>query len=221
MKTSCCHSKKYLQEGTSVLCLNQGCDSYLRPTSLSVQTNWRRTFAVFFIIFFFIFSFDDFSFSGDLGEEQMRTREFKELSDLSKPLSKENLRLELDELDILCPDEVFAQILIESAHLESFLSKKVNNLLGMRYPFRRQTTAIGIYLPDSDQIIIGTQKELKKYHSKNHYAVYENWQECVKDYKLWQDECFKLTDKYLAFLGMYYAEDTKYVEKIKSMSRQD
>jgi uncharacterized FlgJ-related protein len=151
----------------------------------------------------------------------MRTREFKDLSDLSKPLSKENLRLELDEQNILCPDEVFAQILIESGHLESYLSKKVNNLLGMRYPFRRQTTAIGIYLPDSDQIIIGTQKELKKYHNKNHYAVYENWQECVKDYKLWQDECFKLTDKYLAFLGMYYAEDTKYVEKIKSMSRQD
>lgn len=168
-------------------------------------------------MFFFIFSFDDFSFSGDLGKDQVRSRQYT--LEQVKPLSKDALREELDAQHVICPEQVYAQIMIESAHLESFLTKRTNNLLGMRFPFRRQTTAIGIFLPESNLIIKGTQEELKKYRNQNHYAVFENWQECIKDYRLWQDECFKLTDRYLSFLGTYYAEDTKYVEKIKLLSK--
>ncbi len=217
MKTSCCKTKTYLIEEDTALCLNQHCDSYLRPTILFNSRTWNHIFAFFFFIFFFILSFDDFSFNGNLTQTTIRSSHYQVEQEV--PLTKESLREELDAQHIICPEQVYAQILIESAHLESYLTKRTNNLLGMRYPFRRQTAAIGIYLPESNLVIKGTQEELKKYRNQNHYAVFANWQECVRDYKFWQDECFKLTDKYLSFLGKYYAEDTKYVEKIKMLSK--
>lgn len=217
MKTSCCKTKDYQIESETVLCMNSTCDSYLRPTVLYNTRTWNNTFAAFFLLFFLIFSFDDFSFSGDLGENQNRSRQY--ILESSKPLSKEALKEELGSQHVICAEQVYAQILIESAHLESYLTKRTNNLLGMRFPFRRQTTAIGIFLPESNMIIKGSQEELKKYRNQNHYAVFASWQECIRDYKMWQDECFKLTDRYLTFLGTYYAEDTKYVEKIKKLSK--
>ena len=87
----------------------------------------------------------------------------------------------------------------------------------MRYPFKRKTSACGLFLPESDTIIFGSQKELRKYSGQNHYAVYACWQDCLKDYKLWQDEYFKIAEKYLSFLGARYAEDADYVKKIKGM----
>ena len=90
----------------------------------------------------------------------------------------------------------------------------------MRYPFKRQTSALGIYLPESDSVIIGSQKDMRKYSSQNNYAVYACWQDCVKDYKFWQDEYFKITEKYLSFLGSCYAEDTQYVNKIKVLMKK-
>ncbi len=217
MKTSRCQTKHYQVEENTVLCMNSGCDSYLRSTLLFNSRTWNNIFAAFFFLFFFIFSFDDFSFSGDLNQNQIRSRQFVTIPET--PLTKESLQLELNAQHVICPEQVYAQILIESAHLESYLTKRTNNLLGMRYPFRRQTTAIGIFLPESNLIIKGTQAELKKYRNQNHYAVFENWQECIRDYRFWQDECFKLTDRYLSFLGTYYAEDTQYVEKIKLLSK--
>ena len=135
------------------------------------------------------------------------------------PLNKDNLKRELDSNHIICQEQVFAQIMIESGHLNSYLVKRANNLLGMRYPFKRKTSAIGIFIPEENLIIKGTQEELKKYRSKNNYAVYENWQDCVKDYKHWQEQSFKLTEIYLSFLGERYAEDPMYVSKIKQLSK--
>jgi len=135
------------------------------------------------------------------------------------PLSEENLRRELDSNHIICQEQVFAQIMIESGHLNSYLAKRANNLLGMRFPFKRKTSAIGIFLPESNLVIKGTQEELKKYRTQNHYAVYANWQDCVKDYKYWQDQSFKLTERYLSFLGENYAEDPLYIAKIKQLSK--
>ena len=137
----------------------------------------------------------------------------------AQPCTGENLKAAINANKIICPDEVYAQIMIESGHLNSFLFKRANNLLGMRFPCQRKTTAIGIYLPEEDTIIKGTQKELRKYAKKNNYAVYASWTDCVADYKLWQDQCFHLTEKYLTFLGNYYAEDVNYVAKIKKMTK--
>ena len=216
MKTCCCHSKKVILEQNTYLCLNEACDLYLRPTKVrSSSSNWNNIFVFFLFSFILIFLNDDFSFTNKSTEKAislscLHTGNFK-------PLTRENLRAELDAKQVICADQAFAQILIESGNLKSYLSTHANNLLGMRFPFKRQTSAIGIYLPESDTIILGNQKDLKKYRSKNNYAVYENWEECVKDYKLWQDECFKLTERYVKFLGTYYAEDTQYAEKIQKM----
>ena len=216
MKTSCCHSKLLREEKDIVLCMNEDCDNFMRPTSVSLRSRtWNNIFAFFFFVFFFIITFNDYSINNSSVVDSVARNIMKNI----RPLNEETLRSELDSNHIICPEQVYAQILIESAHLQSYLAKRTNNLLGMRYPFRRKTTAIGIYLPESNLIIKGTREELRKYRNQNHYAVYANWQECVKDYKLWQDESFKLTERYLNFLGTYYAEDTQYVEKIKKMSK--
>ena len=91
----------------------------------------------------------------------------------------------------------------------------------MRFPYKRKTTAIGLFLPESNRIIKGTQAELKKYRNQNNYAVYSNWEECIKDYKYWQEKNFKLTERYLTFLGNCYAEDSLYVSKIRQMAKKN
>ena len=215
MKTCCCHSKKITLEQKTYLCLNEKCDHYLRETKVIESRTWNNLFVFFLFSFILIFCTDDFSSTNKSTEKAIC------LSALhcgnTRPLNPETLRSALVEEKVICADQAYAQILIESGHLKSFLSERANNLLGMRYPFKRQTSAVGIYLPESDTIIIGNQKDLKKYRSKNNYAVYSNWEDCIKDYKLWQDECFKLTDRYVKFLGTYYAEDTRYAEKIQQM----
>lgn len=218
MKTSCCHTKSYRKELDSVLCLNETCENYLRETQISGPSRfWNNVFVFHFFVFFFILCSTDFSFTTGTTVQSMQLNRIRKSQE--KPLSKESLRQELDVQHVICPEQVYAQILIESGHLNSYLVNRTNNLLGMRYPFKRQTTAVGIFLPDENIVIKGTQEELKKYRSKNHYAVYANWQDCVRDYKYWQDECFRLTERYLTFLGNYYAEDAHYVAKIKSLSK--
>ena len=216
MKTNCCHSKKVQLESDYHLCMNADCENYMRPTAiLKSNKNWNNIFILFFSFFFFLITFNDFSISGPSSTNLLQ-KTFK--ADV-KPLNKENVRQELDSNHIICPEQVFAQIMIESGHLNSYLSLKTNNLLGMRYPFKRKTSAVGLFLPESNMIIRGTQQELKKYRLKNHYAVFDNWQDCIKDYKFWQDQSFKLTEKYLTFLGTCYAEDSLYVDKIKKITK--
>ena len=55
----------------------------------------------------------------------------------------------------------------------------------------------------------------------NNYAVYDHWQDAVKDYKIWQEHHFSLNERYLLFLGNVYAEDSEYVQKIKSVMKHN
>ena len=179
---------------------------------------WNKKVVLFFFIFLFTITFNDFSFNTiKLKSKSLHFHSRKE----SKPLTEENLRKELESNFIICPQQVYAQIMIESGNLNSYLTKRVNNIMGMRYPVKRATSAIGIYLPSSNRIIKGTQSQLKKYKNQNNYAVYESWEDCVKDYKYWQDKSFKLTERYLVFIGKYYAEDSLYVAKIKKMANKN
>ena len=61
-----------------------------------------------------------------------------------KPLSKENLWVEIKECNIKFPEIVFAQALLESGELKSTVTKLNNNLFGMKYPYKRNTTAVGV-----------------------------------------------------------------------------
>ena len=217
MKTSCCHSKKVLKENDYFVCMNSCCENYMHPVTLLYYRKWNNIFLFFFFIFIFILTFNDFSYN-TVNNGKFKLNKFP--SNSTKVLNEENLLKEINSNHIICPEQVFAQILIESGHLNSYLVIKANNLLGMRYPFKRLTSAIGIFLPASNQIIKGKQAELKKYKNQNNYAVYQSWEDCIKDYKYWQDKSFKLTERYLLFLGNCYAEDSLYVKKIIIMAKK-
>ena len=214
MKTSCCHSKKVHKENDYFVCMNANCNNYMLPVTIYSNRKWNKIFTLFFISFIFILSLNDFSYNIVHHTAYRANEQTKN----GKVLDEVNLRKELDLNQIICPEQVFAQIMIESGYLNSFLAKKTNNLLGMRYPFKRSTSAIGIFLPYSNLIIKGNQSALKKYKNQNNYAVYNSWEDCIKDYKYWQDKNFKLTERYLVFLGKYYAEDSLYVKKIRSIA---
>ena len=215
MKSSCCHSPLIYQEKNKAVCVNHECENYLGTIEFTYHPRfWNKLFTIFLAIFIFLFTFNDYSFNRNTvispADAMLKIAQ-------NEPLTDDNLMLELKTQEIICRDEVFAQLQIESGHLNSFLALKANNLCGMRYPSKRPTSAIGIFLPESNTIIKGSQKDLKKYCQKNNYAVYATWQDCIKDYKLWQDECFKVKEKYLAFLGSNYAEDADYVKKINNL----
>lgn len=217
MRTCCCHSRKIKTENQVSICMNMDCANFLAPTLLSTSKFIKRFTAALVIMFVLCFCINDYS--SVTNTESRTSTEYFHKRRYSVPCTNENLKSEIQLNKIICPDEVYAQIIIESAHMNSFLFKRANNLLGMRFPCQRSTTAIGIYLPEEDTIIKGTQEELRKYAKKNNYAVYASWSDCVADYKMWQDQCFHLTEKYLSFLGNYYAEDINYVAKIKKMAR--
>ena len=81
------------------------------------------------------------------------------------PFTPENLQKEIQKQGIVYPDVVMAQAKWESAHFKSNVFKENNNMFGMKLAHQRDTTAIG--------------------ENRNH-AKYKNWQDAVKDYKLWQ-----------------------------------
>jgi hypothetical protein len=215
MKTQCCNTKYYTEKDKSTLCTNPGCANYLSITTTYKENTVKRYLtAAWLLLFLVVFTSTDFSnVNSGFVSKQMAAS----LKRMSIPLTKEALRNEIDELEIVCPDQAFAQLLLESGNLNSFLTDRTNNLMGMRYPFRRETIATGIYLPAKDTIIYGSQASLKKYAGQNNYAVYACWQDAVRDYKLWQTTYFHLADRYLQFLGKVYAEDSSYEKKIKSV----
>ncbi|HEX5001742.1 MAG TPA: glucosaminidase domain-containing protein [Bacteroidia bacterium] len=212
MKTVCCNTHHYHKVENRTICLSPSCDNYLGFTSTYRDlTVFRRTSALALFLIGSLFTFDDFSKNIIACEVPLRTEQ-------CLPLTKANLLEELKSQEIICVNEVFAQMMLESGNLRSGLLKRTNNMLGMRFPAKRPTAACGIYLPAKDTIILGSQQELKKYAAQNNYAVYNTWQDAVADYKLWQIHNFKMTDRYLEFLGKVYAEDTMYVHKLKSIS---
>jgi len=95
------------------------------------------------------------------------------------------------------PQIAKAQIRLETGHLKSVICKENKNLFGMRYAPQRATTAIG---------------EL------NNHALYVNYEKSIEDYKLWQDLYYhKGEDYYLFLLRVGYAQDQKYITKLKSV----
>jgi len=94
---------------------------------------------------------------------------------------------------------VLAQAKLESGNYKSELYKSNFNLFGMKVVTRRVSNSSS---------------------SNNGYQSYCNWRESVMDYVLWQftNKVDKLTqDEYLDYLSQKYAEDPKYVIKLKEI----
>ncbi|MBE0679887.1 MAG: glucosaminidase domain-containing protein [Bacteroidales bacterium] len=127
-----------------------------------------------------------------------------------EPFSEELLKKSLEYEGVLYQDIVLLQSQLETGHYTSDIFLNGNNLFGMKYPSYRPTVATGTY----------------KEHAK-----YAHWSDSVIDYTLWQkyylSRGYRLegeidSDFYLVFLKCIpYAEDSRYVSKLVTMSRGD
>jgi len=118
---------------------------------------------------------------------------------MSVPFSTANMLRLMNQIGIAYPDVVFAQARLETGNFTSKVFRENKNLFGMKLPRVRSTTAIG---------------------EQNNHASYIRWQHSVADYKLWQDEVIKkyrTKRAYLRYLSKHYAEDKKYIHKLKQM----
>jgi hypothetical protein len=67
----------------------------------------------------------------------------------------------------------------------------------MKYPKRRETTAIGEYLG---------------------HAKYKTFSDCVKDYAIWQNNNYIEGCYYTFLIDIGYAEDSNYVNKLQTIT---
>src|SRR5690348_4604256 len=150
MKTICCNLKYYTHSETAGVCTNEACASYLTVMTLIKPSRRKRCLnAAWLFLSLAVFASTVFS---NVNSDVVNNYQ-KALLVPQTPLTSESLLNEIAELKMLCPEEVYAQMMLESGNLTSYLTKRANNMLGMRYPFRRTTTAVGLYLPEKDTII--------------------------------------------------------------------
>lgn len=104
-------------------------------------------------------------------------------------------------LNIQHPHIVMAQMKLESGNYNSKLAQENNNYFGMRHPYQRISVSLG---------------------DKNGYAKYRGWAYSILDYALWQKRyAYDLNENdYLTKLSNNYAEDKKYVEKVKIIAKK-
>jgi flagellum-specific peptidoglycan hydrolase FlgJ len=113
--------------------------------------------------------------------------------------SKERFISELKNKKVKFPYIVMAQAIMESGLGKSNLFKENHNLFGMRLARSRMTTAA---------------------ESKNNFAYYNKWQDCVLDMAYFQASYLNginTEEKYLLYLGANYAESPTYITKLKSV----
>lgn len=110
----------------------------------------------------------------------------------------DNIKKELEKLNIQNIDVVYSQICLETGNFTSNIWKSNNNLIGMKYARQRPTTAIG---------------------EERGHSVYNSWRECLIDYSIWQSiYCRNLTkNEYLQVLDKCYAEDENYINKLNKL----
>lgn len=113
--------------------------------------------------------------------------------------SPEALQNCIDSLGLKFPEIVMAQARLETGHFKSFIFRENNNLFGMRYPRKRPSANIG---------------------KKHGYSLYKDWKQSVLDYSLYQSTYLshiKTQEEYLSYLKKHYAQDPKYLDKVKSL----
>ena len=87
-------------------------------------------------------------------------------ANINKPMTLDNIKQALKDIDVKFVNEVYLRIIIESGNLKSKLTLRGNNLFGMRKAGSRETTAL-------KKKIFG-------------YASYKHWIYSIIDYKLWE-----------------------------------
>jgi flagellum-specific peptidoglycan hydrolase FlgJ len=111
-------------------------------------------------------------------------------------LDWQDIEILMHKYQIMHPAIVRSQIILETGWLKSDLYRLNKNLFGMRYAPLRETTAIG---------------------SQNNHALYSSYEDCIRDYKLWQDLYYSGGDYYAFLHQIGYAEDKGYITKLKNI----
>jgi uncharacterized FlgJ-related protein len=115
-------------------------------------------------------------------------------------LSHEMLAYAIRDMEIQHPEWAYRQAMLESGSLSSRLTRRQNNLFGMKMPRKRDTFASA---PGS-----------------NRYAKYDTWAHSVADYKLYQGE--KEIKDYKKFLkSRKYSETNNYVDRLNAIKIPD
>ena len=113
--------------------------------------------------------------------------------------SEDKLERIAKDFGIMHPEVVVAQAKLETGNFTSKVFIENHNLFGMKLARQRETTAIG---------------------EQYNHARYISWVQSLMDYKLWQDKYaskFKTRRAYLKYLSENYAQDKKYIHKLKQM----
>lgn len=108
----------------------------------------------------------------------------------------------LVNLNIKFPHIVMAQAKLESSNFKSKIFIKNNNMFGMKVANIRPSTNLG---------------------SQNGHAYFKSWTDCVLDYALYQAAYLnriKSEKEYYQYLSNNYAEDKRYVKKVKEIAEQ-
>lgn len=105
----------------------------------------------------------------------------------------------ITKMRIKHPKVVLSQA-IEESRFNSSVFRKYNNLFGMKNPNVRIATV--------------SSKRIGM------YKYYENWQQCITDYALWQiqqGECWLTDEAYIEYLGKRYAENPHYKRNLRKI----
>lgn len=112
--------------------------------------------------------------------------------------SEESFIEMLQDLNVKYPYIVLAQARIESGRYSSRIFKENHNLFGMKQANRRINTAEG---------------------TQYGHAFYQTWRESVYDYAFYQSRYLSSAtteEEYYYIIGKSYAEDPKYISKLKN-----
>ena len=120
--------------------------------------------------------------------------------------SEENLKREMNRLNIKFPDVVYQQCVIEGAsktgkRWNNPIFIEGNNFLGLKKSFYRPSTAIS--------------------WDKDYYCSYQNWRDCLLDYSIFQAQNCKnihTEEEYYQFLNdLGYSINSNYVTNLKKI----
>lgn len=117
--------------------------------------------------------------------------------------SETNLVNKMKEINLKFPHIALAQSQLETGNFTSKIFKHNNNLFGMKEAHSRVRLSIG---------------------TKNGHAHYATWVESLYDYAFYQCRYLgKINNEtdYYNYLGKTYAEDSKYISKLKKMAEKN
>lgn len=123
------------------------------------------------------------------------------------PLTKKNVWEFLNKLNILHPQVVYQQIMLETNNLTSPICSENNNIVGQR-----------VEATNSDGSYRYAHYNIKGLKNRGH-LVFANWKLSLLHYKAFQEHNYlKKHWNYYNFLrSLGYAEDPQYIDKLKQI----